>query len=408
MTAVLAGARASGRVRRLAILLTLACFVFPPAAAAQGALPAAAAGSAQQVTSPATQVAQAATKATSAVGGPPVTAPAVEAPPVEAPPVEDAPVDAPAAVEAPSVEAAPVEAPPVDAARALERVVHSTAPAPQPRTGNLVRAGRSPAASLARTTRTVDRTIGAVEREVNDTLAGVGSAARTVDRRVRGARAHAHRALAVLGGIGGSPGRVLDGVAGLGGPVERALGERAGIRGTVGSVLAGFGRLTAPSTPGATSGEGALRGGAAGSVHSWTFASATPLPGPQAPSTRAGRAALSVVATPARAALAGHGPDMGWLEAPFASRRDGSLTSAGTPPAAAGSTSHGTQGSDAPELPVGPRGGSASASSALLFAGFVALFGAVALLLAGLTRRLHIAPALLRPAPFISLPERPG
>jgi hypothetical protein len=114
------------------------------------------------------------------------------------------------------------------------------------------------------------------------------------------------------------------------------------------------------------------------------------------------------VATLARAALAGHGPDPGWLEKSFAPRRDGSLTIAGTPPPAAGSTSDATQGSSAPELPVAPTGGSASASSALLFAGFVALFGAVALLLAGLTRRLHIAPVLLRPAPFISLPERPG
>jgi hypothetical protein len=435
MDAVRAGAPVSGRVRGLAILLTLACLAFPPAAAAQGALPAAVTGPAEQVTSSATQVGQAATKAISPAGAPPVNAPAAEAPPVEAPPVEVAPVEAPAAVDAPPVKAPPVKAPPVEvapveapaavdappvkappvkappveAAPALERVVHSIAPAPQPRTGNLVRTGQSSAALLAQTTRTVDRAVGAVELAVTDTLTSVGSVARTVDRRVRGVGADAHRALAVVGGIGGSLNRILDRLSALGGPVDRALGENAGIRGALRSVLAGSGRITAPSTPGPKPVGGVPPSGASGSmrlVHAWTFARAAPLPGPQDQSARVGPA-LSAVPTPARAALAGHGPDLGWLEAPFASQLDGSLTSAGTPPTA-GSTSHGTQGSDAPELPAAPTGGSASASSALLFAGFVALFGAVALLLAGLTRRLHIAPVLLRPAPFISLPERPG
>jgi hypothetical protein len=440
----------SGRVRRLAILLALACLAFPPTAAAQGALPAAVTGPAEQVTSSATQLGQAATTAISPAGAPPANAPAAEAPPanapaaeappveappvevapveapaevqappaeappvaappIKAPPVEVAPVEAPAEVEAPSVKAPPVKTPPIEAAPALERVVHSIAPTAQPRTGNLVRAGQPSAALLAQTTRTVDSAIGAVELAVGDTLAGVGSVARTVDRRVRDVGAEAHRALAVVGGIGGSLDRVLDGAGALGGPVDRALGENTGIREAVRSVLAGFGRLTAPSTPGAKPVGGFLPSVASGStrpVHSWTFARSAPLPGPQDQSARAGRAP-SAVATQARAALAGHGPDLGWVEAPFASRLDGSLTSAGTPPAA-GSTSHGTQGSDAPELPVAPTGASASASSALLFAGFVALFGAVALLLAGLTRRLHIAPVLLRPAPFISLPERPG
>ena len=43
-----------------------------------------------------------------------------------------------------------------------------------------------------------------------------------------------------------------------------------------------------------------------------------------------------------------------------------------------------------------------------MFAGFLALFGAAALLLVGPTRRLRLAPAALGPAPFISLLERPG
>ena len=62
----------------------------------------------------------------------------------------------------------------------------------------------------------------------------------------------------------------------------------------------------------------------------------------------------------------------------------------------------------APELPAAPSGGASIAPGGLMFAGFLALFGAAALLLVGPTRRLRLAPAALGPAPFISLLERPG
>lgn len=62
----------------------------------------------------------------------------------------------------------------------------------------------------------------------------------------------------------------------------------------------------------------------------------------------------------------------------------------------------------APELPAAPSGGASVAPGGLMFAGFLALFGAAALLLVGPTRRLRLAPAPLGSAPFISLLERPG
>ena len=42
------------------------------------------------------------------------------------------------------------------------------------------------------------------------------------------------------------------------------------------------------------------------------------------------------------------------------------------------------------------------------FAGFALLFAAVVLLPAGALRRLRLAPAMVGPAPFVSLLERPG
>ena len=62
----------------------------------------------------------------------------------------------------------------------------------------------------------------------------------------------------------------------------------------------------------------------------------------------------------------------------------------------------------APELPPLPSAGASAAPAGLAFAGFAALFGAVALLLAGAMRTLHLTPVAVRPAPFISLLERPG
>ena len=62
----------------------------------------------------------------------------------------------------------------------------------------------------------------------------------------------------------------------------------------------------------------------------------------------------------------------------------------------------------APELPSMPSAGASAAPAGLAFAGFAALFGAVALLLAGAVRTLHLTPVAVRPAPFISLLERPG
>ena len=62
----------------------------------------------------------------------------------------------------------------------------------------------------------------------------------------------------------------------------------------------------------------------------------------------------------------------------------------------------------APELPSIPSAGASAAPAGLAFAGFAALFGAAALLLAGAVRTLHLTPVAVRPAPFISLLERPG
>src|SRR5699024_2690904 len=62
----------------------------------------------------------------------------------------------------------------------------------------------------------------------------------------------------------------------------------------------------------------------------------------------------------------------------------------------------------APELPPTPSGGASAAPAGLAFAGFAALFGAAALLLVGAARTLHLTPVAVRPAPFISLLERPG
>ncbi len=60
-----------------------------------------------------------------------------------------------------------------------------------------------------------------------------------------------------------------------------------------------------------------------------------------------------------------------------------------------------------PDVPA-PSSGVATVSSALFSAGLAVLLGAMLLLLAGQTRRFFAAPAFLRPAPFISLLERPG
>ena len=82
-------------------------------------------------------------------------------------------------------------------------------------------------------------------------------------------------------------------------------------------------------------------------------------------------------------------------------------TAMGVPAARQASHSPGPAPS-APEFPSAPSGGASIAPGGLIFAGFLALFGAVALLLVGPTRRLRLAPAALGPAPFISLLERPG
>ena len=60
-----------------------------------------------------------------------------------------------------------------------------------------------------------------------------------------------------------------------------------------------------------------------------------------------------------------------------------------------------------PELPRPPAGGGA-ASTGLGSGPLAALVAALALLLAGPTRRLRASPVLIRPAPFVSLLERPG
>jgi hypothetical protein len=62
----------------------------------------------------------------------------------------------------------------------------------------------------------------------------------------------------------------------------------------------------------------------------------------------------------------------------------------------------------APNLPGVPSGSVAGPAGAAAFAGFALLFAVLALLPAGALRRLRLAPAMVGPAPFVSLLERPG
>jgi hypothetical protein len=66
------------------------------------------------------------------------------------------------------------------------------------------------------------------------------------------------------------------------------------------------------------------------------------------------------------------------------------------------------RGPSAPRLPGAPSGAMAGPAGVAAFTGFALMFAAVVLLPAGVLRRLRLAPAMVGPAPFVSLLERPG
>jgi hypothetical protein len=109
-----------------------------------------------------------------------------------------------------------------------------------------------------------------------------------------------------------------------------------------------------------------------------------------------------------RAARGGTGPTSLASRSNTPAQPFGSAPARGHHSGTAGGGSVALPAPSAPEPRTAPPLGGAAASSALSFAGLTALFGASLLLLGAGTRRLRFAPALPRPAPFISLLERPG
>ena len=383
-----------GRVRKLAALLLLAFLAFPGAAAANGG-----------VTGLVTNTVNGATGTVAKVTDPVTTA-----------------------AKLPSVRQVPNQATPVvkAATQTVDRAVANTAAAAEPVT-RTVKASTSPVTrtvtgATSNVTRTVQRPPANSQRDASPGVARTTPVTRRVDTARTTTGAVAPTAVGSLldpkTGIGAAVGALLAPNSGLGSTVGALLDPEGGLPATlvsvlglddpldpVGSLLRGLG-LVAPLDTAAPRAVSAPAAPALQLRPPTAFTASLPSFGEGfvRPPGSEGAAAPGDLTHASLIGSATAGESFGPLSPLPALAAPAATTSV----SAAEPSGNGPQGPSLPDLPAAPAGGAATASSALLFAGLAALFGAFALLFSGYTRTLHTAPAFLRPAPFICLLERPG